>query len=139
MIELLAAVALLGVTGALLMPRLAPEKTGYVGIGALIEKPRHSLAYAWIARSFPNSPAERAGLRYGDLILRVDGASMLHESLESLGNRCMGGPVGSPVQITILRDDHEVDLTLHRQWIALPEGDERTWVDSDRLPFPSGL
>ena len=69
MIKLLVAMTLLGVMGALLMPRLVPQQTGYVGIGALLEKPGRGSAYAWIARPFPGSPADKAGLRFGDLSL----------------------------------------------------------------------
>jgi prepilin-type N-terminal cleavage/methylation domain-containing protein len=140
MIELLVAMTLLGVMGALLMPRLVPQQSGYVGIGALLEKPRRESAYAWIARPFPGSPAEQAGLRYGDLIISIDGVDMLNESLDTLGERCMGGPVGSPVQLTILRDGQPEMKTLYREWINLSAAEgERYGASSARSHCPFGL
>jgi carboxyl-terminal processing protease len=130
LIELLVAIAVLGVMGALLMPRLAPEKSetpvavveeaGYIGIGAVLRKPSRRVEYAWIDHLFPGAPAAEAGLRSGDLIVRVDGIDTLYESVDSVGNRVMGGPIGSPVELTVLREGESVDLTIVRQWIHPP-------------------
>src|SRR5262245_37580456 len=86
LVELLVAIALLGVTGALLMPRLvdnepssppaAQDDGGYIGIGALLCQYLSWDGYVRIHQPFPGAPAEAAGLEHGDIIAQVDGVDV---------------------------------------------------------------
>jgi carboxyl-terminal processing protease len=57
-----------------------------------------------IVAPMDNSPAQRAGLQSGDVILDVNGKSIAGLHLEEVSQR-ITGPVGSPVNLTIL--DHQ--------------------------------
>lgn len=71
-----------------------------------------------VVRSLPNSPAEKAGLRNGDHITRIDGASTHNQMLEEIVQRLQGDP-GSPVSIRrIRRDGAEDELTLQRKFFS---------------------
>ncbi len=59
---------------------------------------------------FPNSPAERAGVRPGDFIRRVNG--QLVKTLGQLAALTSPLPVGSEVRLEILRDEAVHQLTL---------------------------
>src|SRR5213075_2355706 len=76
------------------------QRSEYFGIGASI------LNYAtgdqvdtYIAATFPSSPANRAGLRYGDRIDRVDGITMHGKSSAEVRDK-VRGPRGSQVKLT---------------------------------------
>ncbi len=55
-----------------------------------------------IVRTIPGSPAERAGLRAGDLILAVDGAGVTGRTLDDVVTM-VRGPRGTPVTLRIGR------------------------------------
>lgn len=65
------------------------------------------------------SPAEQAGIRPADTILRIDGASTSGLSLDEAAER-MRGPIGSQVILTIRREGKELaDLSVQRDRIEL--------------------
>jgi len=131
LVELLVAIAFLGVTGALLMPRLVGESPqpaavaepegGYIGIGALLSHNMSDDGYVEIHQPFPGAPAVMAGLQPGDLILRVDGVDVQDEGVDTVRQRIMAGPIDSQVTLTIRRDNEPYDLTVTRQRIYPPE------------------
>src|SRR5436309_2463527 len=55
-----------------------------------------------VSPPFPNSPAEKVGLRVGDLITHVDGKSTQGMDINEVVSR-LKGPRGTPVQVTIQR------------------------------------
>jgi len=67
-----------------------------------------------------DTPAERAGIRAGDLIIRIDGESTQGMSLNEAVRRMRGAP-GQEIQLTILREteDGPLDLTLVRDLIRI--------------------
>ena len=73
-----------------------------------------------IVAPLDDSPAERAGLRPGDQVLAVDGASTLGETVSSLVYR-VRGESGTDVTLTIRRDGQESDVTITRAVIELQE------------------
>jgi regulator of sigma E protease len=61
-----------------------------------------------IASVSSNSPAEEAGLRSGDRVVRVDGDPV---DGNALGDRILGSE-GAPLTLTVVRDGVEVELTV---------------------------
>lgn len=73
--------------------------------------------------------AARGGLRVGDYIVAVDGASVLGETESKLTSK-LSGPPGSSVKVSIIRDMRErLDLTLVRDAIA--PGTSTTRMEGD--------
>jgi carboxyl-terminal processing protease len=68
-----------------------------------------------IVHTIPGSPARKAGLRPGDVLLQVDGKDVEGQSLDQIVRR-VRGPAGTPVHLTVLR---EVASTEERTRAAL--------------------
>jgi len=62
-----------------------------------------------ISKTFPDSPAEKAGLKAGDLISEVDGKSIVGQDLDEQVSR-VRGPDGSKVTLTIVREGEDKPL-----------------------------
>ncbi len=93
------------------------------GVGLFISKPYvedGSGEYIEIVSPIEDTPAYRAGLRAGDLILDVEGTSTADISTDETVDLLRGRP-GSEVQITVLRgEDLEFPVTLERAMIQVP-------------------
>ena len=79
------------------------QRSEYFGIGASIQN--YSIGDSqdtYIAATFQNAPASRAGLRFGDRIDAVDGASMHAKTSAEVRDK-IRGPRGSHVKLTITR------------------------------------
>lgn len=61
----------------------------------------------------PNSPAEKAGLRKGDIVVAAEGIESSSESYYELLDS-IRGEAGTTVSITVLRDGERIDYTLTR-------------------------
>lgn len=61
----------------------------------------------------PDLGAAQAGLRPGDEILFIDGVQASSLSPEQLSH-VLGGPVGAPVDLTVLRDGQVLRVTVTR-------------------------
>jgi serine protease Do len=82
---------------------------GWLGVSVqpLDDDMAHSLGLAeahgaMVAAVVPNGPAERAGIRQGDVILKIEGASI--EDSRDLTRRVGAFPVGKSAQFEVLRD-----------------------------------
>lgn len=83
------------------------QTTGeYGGIGSLI---RHSERGVLIAEPYENSPAAKAGLRAGDLILKVDKTPASELTVEEVSERLKGTP-GTELLLTIERNGEAESL-----------------------------
>jgi carboxyl-terminal processing protease len=71
----------------------------YAGIGALISKQNNNIV---IAEPYQGFPAQKAGLKAGDIILEVEGKSTATMSTEDVSNM-LKGPAMKPVKIKIQR------------------------------------
>ena len=97
----------------------------YEGIGAYMEvKDGHV-----VIMPMDGSPAQRAGLRPGDIILKVDGQNVADLRLDEVVGRILG-PAGTQVTLSILnpKTGNTRDVTLERAKITI---DNVTW---QRLP-----
>ena len=77
------------------------QRSEYLGIGASIQN--YAIGESvdtYIAATFQNAPASRAGLRFGDRIDAVDGVSMHAKSSAEVRDK-IRGPRGSHVKLTI--------------------------------------
>lgn len=97
----------------------------YGGVGSII---RQKEDYVRIAQPYENSPADRAGLKIGDLILAIDGESAAGFTTEEVSKRLKGEP-GSKVKVTVRHlDGSEETATLRRERIAIPGVPYAGWI-----------
>lgn len=95
----------------------------FEGIGALVRMNRDNKLE--IVRTFEGSPAQKAGLRAGDLVVKVNGQSIVGYSIyEAIA--LIRGPAGTSVTLTIERpgerEPFEVTVTRARITIPVVEG-----------------
>lgn len=89
------------------------------GIGLQIASDPET-GYIEIVAPIEGSPAEKAGLKPRDLILKIDGVSTMGLSLDDAAAK-MRGPIGSSVTLTVQRKDAPtaLEVALKRERIAL--------------------
>jgi carboxyl-terminal processing protease len=100
----------------------------FEGIGAYIDVRD---GQPLVVQPIEDSPAERAGIRADDKILKVDGQDVRDVTVEELRNK-VRGPKGTSVTLTILHEGEAtpIDITVVRDeirlvsvsWRLLPEG-----------------
>jgi carboxyl-terminal processing protease len=87
------------------------------GVGIQVEQRDEHIV---IVAPIPGSPAERAGLRRGDRLAKIDGQPLVNPSLDST-IKLVRGETGSLVTITIFRpsQNRTIDYPLRRERIQL--------------------
>jgi len=98
------------------------QRSEYFGIGATIEDLREGNdVNTFIRATFPESPAYRAGLRYGDRILAVDGNSMKGKTYPEVRKFLLGAR-GTTVKVTVEHpgDHKEETVSNIRDAVSLP-------------------
>jgi len=98
------------------------QRSEYFGIGASIQNyVRAEQADTYITATFDGSPAARAGLRYGDRIVEVDGIAMTGKSSLEVRDK-IRGPRGSTVKLTLERaaDKRVENVDIIRDAVAQP-------------------
>jgi carboxyl-terminal processing protease len=98
------------------------QRSEYFGIGATIEDLREgSDVNTFIRATFPDSPAARAGLRFGDRILAVDGNSMKGKTYPEV-RKFLLGPRGTTVKVTVEHPANKQSETVNivRDAVSLP-------------------
>jgi carboxyl-terminal processing protease len=90
----------------------------FVGVGIHV---RAQNGNAEIVNLLPGSPAERVGLKPGDVLLEVDGQSIVGLSPQETG-KLLAGPTGRPVALLVRRatGGEPETLNLTRETIQLP-------------------
>jgi carboxyl-terminal processing protease len=97
--------------------RAADGDSSYIGIGVLL---RDSAGTPTIAEVYMDSPADRAGLRAGDRIVRVNDQDIGSTGINDVSSR-VRGPEGSEVKLTIHRaGEGLVDVTVSRARVSIP-------------------
>lgn len=98
------------------------QRSEYFGIGATIEDLREGTdVNTYIRATFDESPAARAGLRYGDRITAVDGQSMKGKTYPEV-RKFLLGPRGTTVKVTVERPlNHQAEtVSIVRDAVSLP-------------------
>ena len=98
------------------------QRSEYFGIGATIEDLREGTdVNTFIRATFPESPAARAGLRFGDRILAVDGNSMKGKTYPEV-RKFLLGPRGTTVKVTVEHPATKQSETVNivRDAVSLP-------------------
>ncbi|MEA3312956.1 MAG: S41 family peptidase [Caldisericota bacterium] len=90
----------------------------YTGIGIVITK-NEDLALPEIVSVFPDSPAKKAGLQKGDIIVDADGAQLVGLSLEEVAMK-VKGKSGTEVELKIKRNGETIIVAVKRAEIHIP-------------------
>lgn len=88
----------------------------YGGIGSMV---RNSGDYVVISEVYKGFPADKAGIKPGDLLKKVDGVSLKGLSTEKVSEKLKGNP-GTDISLTIERNGKENDYSLKREKIVMP-------------------
>jgi len=89
---------------------LREDQTGsYAGLGIQVQSLFGKVTI--VSRPFPDSPAEKAGLRVGDMITYVDGKSTTGLAVEEVVGK-LRGVAGTQVHITVARPGEEKSFEL---------------------------
>ncbi|HLA12465.1 MAG TPA: S41 family peptidase [Pyrinomonadaceae bacterium] len=94
------------------------QDSSFYGIGVTIVQRRNGV---YVQSAVEGTPAARAGIRYGDRIIEVDGKDARNWSSEQVSKNVRGGR-GEPVQIKVERAGSEAPLyfTIVRDAVPLP-------------------
>jgi carboxyl-terminal processing protease len=87
----------------------------YGGIGSLI---RTSGDYAVISEVYKGFPADKAGIKPGDLLKKVDGVSLKGFASDKVSEKLKGTP-GTDIKLTIERNGSESEYPLKREKIIV--------------------
>jgi len=88
----------------------------YIGIGVSVTS---STDYPVVDSVFPGSPAAKAGMKSGDMIVKVDGTDVPGQNPDQTSN-LIRGQAGTTVTITISRGGQQLDLKVVREPITIP-------------------
>lgn len=91
----------------------------YGGVGAIISQDKEKNII--ISEPYENMPAEKIGLKAGDILRQVDGVKLKDKTTTDVSNMLRGQP-GSEVKIVIERpgDKKEIKKSIIRQKILIP-------------------
>ncbi|HSL00665.1 MAG TPA: S41 family peptidase [Rubrobacteraceae bacterium] len=88
----------------------------YVGIGVTLRDDEDRVV---VAAPIEGSPAERAGMKAGDVVVAVNGKDVREDELSEVVDK-IRGPEGSRVELTVLRDGEERTFDLERAEVDSP-------------------
>ena len=88
----------------------------YVGIGVTMTKDSEKNQIV-VYGVTPNSPAEEAGIKVNDVIIKVDGNDCTGDDFETIPNKILGQE-GTKVSVTVLRDGKELTFDMKRRKIV---------------------
>ena len=88
----------------------------YGGIGSLV---RGGGEYVVISEVYKGFPADRAGIKAGDLLKKVDGIPLKGLSTDNVSNKLKGSP-GTDITVTVERNGTESDFRMKRERIIIP-------------------
>lgn len=107
---------------------LSKLSTKYEGVGIIIELIDKKVT---VISPFKDSPAEKAGIKAKDIIIKIDGQNIENLTLEEVSAK-IKGPSKSTVKITVNRSGSEFEYNVTREFIMV------TTVKQKMLASPSG-
>lgn len=109
-------------------------KGEYAGIGVVIKFDENT-KYPVISTVFKGSPAEKAGLLVGDIILKVNDKSTYNLSLDEVA-ALVKGKIGTEVTLLIKRNNEEITFKIIREKINIPLV-EKKYYDNGKIGYVS--
>jgi len=88
----------------------------YGGIGSLV---RNNGDYTIISEVYKDFPADKAGIKAGDILKNVDGVSLKGLSTDKVSDKLKGKP-GTDISLTVERNGNEISYQLKREKISMP-------------------
>lgn len=88
-----------------------------------------------VQRTFPNSPAEAAGIKKGDLITHVNGTEVSKMTVDDVAVKLLRGPEGTDVKISIVRDGKPQEIDLKRAEYNFPSVSDQRIGDYAYIHF----
>jgi carboxyl-terminal processing protease len=98
----------------------------YGGIGSIV---RSGGEYVVISEVYKGFPADKAGIKAGDLITKVDGVPLKGVPSDKVSDKLKGNP-GTDITVTLLRNGTERDFKMKREKISIPPVPFYGMVDS---------
>ncbi len=92
-----------------------PEFEQFEGVGMTLDGREGPVRVSLVSEG---SPAERAGVQAGDVIVAVDGVATAGQNLNTVVSR-IRGPAGTPVSISFQRAGQPLTLTIRRKLLTL--------------------
>lgn len=91
----------------------------YCGIGCLVQQNVKTMLIS-IVRPFKDSPAEKAGIRAGDIVYKVDGEDVSGQDINLVVSK-MKGEAGTKVTITVYREStgQYLDMDVTRDFVEV--------------------
>jgi carboxyl-terminal processing protease len=93
----------------------------FEGVGMSVHPAKEGLV---ITDTFAGAPARKAGMRAGDVIIRVDGRSIAGQGINSSTDKIKGAP-GTYVNLTVKRGSRTITFHVKRAKITVPEVEGR--------------
>lgn len=90
----------------------------YGGIGAYVAK-NSETGDIVIVNPFKDAPAQRAGIKAGDILIEIDGESVVGKSLDEAVTLMKGQP-GTSVHVKLLREKEEIEVDVDREIVDVP-------------------
>lgn len=101
----------------------------YGGLGAYVSKNKDTGDIV-IVNPFKNSPAEKSGIKAGDILLEIGGESVAGKELDyAVG--LMKGEAGTTVKLKLRRDNKEFEVDVVREMVDVPTVAHKILNDED--------
>jgi carboxyl-terminal processing protease len=88
----------------------------YGGIGSMV---RSNGEYVIISDVYKGFPADKAGIKVGDLLKKVDGETLKGLSTDKVSEKLKGNP-GTDITVTVERNGSEYNMQMKREKIVIP-------------------
>jgi carboxyl-terminal processing protease len=98
----------------------------YGGIGSLV---RGGGEYAVVSLIYKGFPADVAGIKSGDRLIKADGVSLKGFSTDLVSEKLKGNP-GTIIKLTVERNGAEMDFSVKREKIVIPSVPYFGMIDS---------